>query len=174
MTAPSTIPESAKRKLYQFMRARQLAVIATADGDAKPEAALVDFAVTEDLEVIFETTTATRKIANLRLNPRAALVVGWDNDETLQVDGLVLEPEGQALERVRACYLSTFPDKASHQNWPGNCYFLVRPLWIRFSNYYSPRTVEEYDLSGALAGPSGSSAKRWLSFLTLSRPRSQS
>ena len=169
MTAPPTIPESAKKKLYEFMRARPLAVIATADGEAKPEAALIDVAVTEDLEVIFETTTATRKIANLRHNPRVALVVGWDSDQTLQIDGLAEEPDGQALERVRGCYLFTFPEKTSHQNWPGNCYFLVRPLWIRFSNYHSPRTVEEYDLSGNLPGPSGSSAKRWLSFLTSGR-----
>jgi Pyridoxamine 5'-phosphate oxidase len=165
LTLPAKIPEPAKRKLYDFLQARRLAVIATADGEARPEAALIDFAVTAELEIIFETTTATRKITNLRHNPRVALVMGWDGDQTLQYDGLAGEPGGQALERIRARYLSVFPEKTSHQNWPGNCYFLVRPLWIRFSNYYSPRTVEEYDMSDGRTGTSSPSGRRWLSFL---------
>jgi Pyridoxamine 5'-phosphate oxidase len=171
LTSAPKVPEPAKKKLYDFMRARRLAVIATADGEARPEAALIDFAVTEALEIVFETTTATRKIANLRHNPRVALVIGWDGDQTLQYDGLAEEPGGQALERIRACYLSVFPEKTSHQNWPGNCYFLLRPLWIRFSNYYSPRTVEEYDMSDGRAGRPSSSGRNWLSFLKPGRGR---
>ncbi len=171
MTLPPKIPEPAKKKLLAFLQARRLAVIATADGEARPEAALIDFAVTGELEIIFETTTATRKITNLRHNPRVALVIGWDGDQTLQYDGLAEEPSGQALERIRARYLSVFPEKTSHQNWPGNCYFLVRPLWIRFSNYYTPRTVEEYDMSDGRTGRSSPSGKRWLSFLIPGRER---
>lgn len=134
----------AKRRLYEYIRTCPQAVIATATRDGKPEAARVNIAVTADLEVIFETTSATRKFSNLEDNPSAAFVIGWEDEKTLQYEGIVDRPEGHALERVRTCYLSRFPEKASHQYWPGNMYFRVRPSWIRLSSYYSPRKIEEY------------------------------
>jgi hypothetical protein len=141
-----------------------LAVIATAGHDGKPEAALVDIAVTHAPEVIFETTDATRKIHNLRANPRVSLVIGWDDDKTLQCDGLVDEPLGREKERILQHYLARFPEKSSHQHWPGNQYFRVRPSWIRFSDYHSPRTVEEYQFpQSAEVEP----ATRRFSFATL-------
>jgi len=134
-------------ELFEFMRANGLAVIATASPRGAAEAALLDIAVTPELEIIFETTDATRKFRNLKDNPRVALVVGWDNDQTLQYEGLVDEPLGREQERITAHYFSVFPQKLSHRNWPGNHYFRVRPAWIRFSNYNSPRTVEEHQFA---------------------------
>jgi uncharacterized protein YhbP (UPF0306 family) len=132
------------QKLYEFIRARPLAVIATADKAGKPEAALINIAVTPDLEIVFETTSATRKFANLENNSEIALVVGWEGEQTLQYDGIVDQPEGVALDRLRSLYISRFPEKDSHQYWPGNSYFRVRPFWIRFSDYDPPRRIEEY------------------------------
>lgn len=137
--------DAAKRALYDFIHARGQGVLATAGKDGKPEAAVMDFAVTPELEIIFETTDQTRKFANLRRDHRVALVVGgWDGSETLQYDGLAHEPEGPMLDLARKRYFSVFPQKLSHQNWPGNHYFVIRPLWVRFSNYHPPRRVEEF------------------------------
>lgn len=133
-----------KHKLYEFIRARPLAVIATADKAGKPEAALINIAVTPDLEIVFETTSATRKFVNLETNPEVALVVGWEGEQSLQYDGIADQLEGTALDRFRSEYITCFPDKDSHQYWPGNSYFRVRPLWIRFSDYDPPRRIEEY------------------------------
>jgi hypothetical protein len=139
------VDDRVKRALYDFIRSRGQGVIATAGSDGKPEAALMDLAVTPELEIIFETTDQTRKFTNLRHDDRVALVVGgWDGGETLQYDGVAQEPEGNALDRARSQFFSAFPQKLSHQNWPGNHYFLVRPLWVRFSNYHPPRKVEEF------------------------------
>lgn len=134
-------------ELSDFMQRNRLAVIATASLKGGAEAALLDIAVTPDLEVIFETTDATRKFRNLRENPRVALVIGWDNDQTLQYEGLVDEPLGREQERIVAHYFSVFPQKLSHRHWPGNHYFRVRPAWIRFSDYNSPRSVEEHQFA---------------------------
>ena len=141
------MPEKTNAELCGFMRAHRLAVVATASPDGKPEAALVDIAVTDALEIIFETTSETRKIHNLRDNSRISFVIGWNNNETLQYDGVVDEPLGREQERITQHYLSVFPEKLSHRNWPGNFYFRARPQWIRFSNYYSPRVVEEHNFS---------------------------
>jgi hypothetical protein len=132
--------------LHAFLRRHQCAVIATASRDGRPEAALMDIAVTPELEIIFETTTATRKFPNLKHNPYGSMVIGWDDNRTLQCDGHVDEPEGAAHDRVRDFYLSVFPEKASHEFWPGNTYFRLRPNWFRLSDYNSPRQIQELAL----------------------------
>lgn len=143
--APS--PELSRQKLLGFLQGRQLAVLATASLDGTPEAALINIAVTPELEVIFETTTATQKFRNLEHNPRVSLVIGWESDATLQMNGLVDAPMGGELERLKGFFLESFPDKFSHQYWPGNDYFRVRPYWARLSNYGSGRGVEEFRLA---------------------------
>ena len=130
-------------ELFEFASRCHHAVIATA-GPSGAEAALMDIAVTPELEIIFETTEATRKIHNMQDDPRVAFVIGWENNQTLQYEGTVKEPSGREQERVIAQYFTVFPHKLSHQYWPGNHIFLVKPRWIRFSDYNSPRSVEEH------------------------------
>jgi pyridoxine/pyridoxamine 5'-phosphate oxidase len=43
-----------------------------------PQAAVVGFAVTDALEIIFDTVATSRKYRNLRADPRVALVIGWE------------------------------------------------------------------------------------------------
>lgn len=136
--------EAVRKRYYDFIHAKTQGVIATVGSDGRPEAALMDIAVTPDLEIIFETTDQTRKFTNLQVHPAIAFVVGWGGSETLQYEGVADEPEGRVLDEARASFIATFPQKASHQNWPGNHYFRVRPLWVRFSNYHPPRKVEEF------------------------------
>jgi hypothetical protein len=137
--------EEARATLYAFVKDRRHAVIATASNDGVPEAALINIAVTPDLEIVFETTSGTRKYANLMRNPRVCLVIGWEDDRTLQLDGFVdVLPEGREYERLKAFYVSAFPQKSSHEYWPGNDYYRVRPRWARLSNYNFPRKVEEF------------------------------
>lgn len=140
----ATESRQAKATVYDFVKDRRLAVIATANNTGAPEAALINIAVTPDLEIIFETTSATRKYVNLMRNPRVCLVIGWQDDRTLQLDGLVDGPEGREYERLKAFYISVFPQRTSHEYWPGNDYYRVRPRWARLSNYNSPRKVEEF------------------------------
>lgn len=136
-------------ELYELMRHCCLAVIATA-GPAGPEAALMDIAVTPDLNVIFETTEATRKYRNIQEDPRLAFVIGWENSRTLQYEGVVAELTDRRREEAFEQYFSTFPAKLSHRYWPGNHIFCVKPRWIRFSDYNSPRSVEEHHYSSGL------------------------
>ncbi len=100
-------------------------------------------AVTPELELIFDTTEATRKYPNLKRDPRIAFVFGWDSEETLQYEGVADEPEGDELARLKEIYFAAFPEGVARQDWPGLTYFRVRPRWIRFSSYYRPRRVDE-------------------------------
>ena len=87
---------------------------------------------------MFDTVASTRKLANLRTNPRIALVIGgWSDGDprTLQYDGVADFPSGAELERVRAAYFAAFPDGPTRLAWPGITYVRVTPTWLRLSDY---------------------------------------
>src|SRR5256885_831159 len=80
-----------KLDLLRYMRSTNLGVISTVSPQGTPEAALVGIATTDDHRVIFDTTTATRKHANLMHNPAAALVIAGPGEKTLQYEGRATE-----------------------------------------------------------------------------------
>lgn len=129
-----------KQELYQFLASRDLAVLATINAEYKPEAALVAYAVTPDLAIVFDTVKSSRKYPNLIANPRIALVIGWDYEITVQYEGEA-EP---ARHEDREIYFAKFPDGRDRLSWPGIVHFKVRPLWIRYSDFNrtSDRVVE--------------------------------
>lgn len=151
--------DAVKARLIAFMQRHQLGVIATSSTVAVPEAALVNIAVTPSFEIVFETTAATRKCVNLRDNPRVAMVIGWEDDQTLQIDGSVEVLEGTARERLKEIFMTAFPRKASHEYWPGNDFYRVKPYWARFSNYNPPRKVEEFHFPENMPEPLN--RRRW-------------
>ena len=112
---------------------------------AAPQAAVVGIAVSDDLELVFDTLGSTRKMANLRANPRIALVIGWDDEQTVQLEGLADEPHGPELERLKRVYFEAWPDGVERQMWEGITYVRVRPSWARFSDFRANR-VEEVNL----------------------------
>ena len=73
----SFINKMTKDFVYNFIKQHALAVIAALSDDQKPEAALVGFAISEDLEIVFDTVKTSRKYKNLLQNPKVALVIGW-------------------------------------------------------------------------------------------------
>lgn len=131
-------------ELIRFLRQHKLAVQASVTSLGAPQAAVVGFAVSDELEIIFDTVQSSRKFENLAANPRIALVIGWDHDITAQIEGVVDFPEGEELERVRACYFVAYPDGRDRLAWTGIAHARVRPTWVRFSDFTRdpPRIVE--------------------------------
>ena len=132
-------------ELVRFLRRYKLAVQATVGAKGAPQAAVVGFAVTDELEIVFDTTEETRKARNLRSDPRVALVIGWDHEITAQIEGIADFPRGAELERIRACYFAVYPDGRDRLAWPGITHVRVRPTWIRYSDFTAdpPRIVEQ-------------------------------
>jgi general stress protein 26 len=128
--------------LLEFLRAQKWAVHASIAGD-KPQAAVIGVAITDRLELVFDTLSSTRKATNLRKSPHIALVIGWDDAQTVQIEGLADEPKGQELTRLKTVYFERFPDGVERETWPGITYFRVRPTWVRYSDFRSmePRIV---------------------------------
>jgi hypothetical protein len=59
--------------MYAFLRRHRLAVISTVNPAASPQASLIGIAVTEALEIIFDTVSTSRKFASLLADPRVTL-----------------------------------------------------------------------------------------------------
>lgn len=122
-------------ELLAFMRAQKWAVQASVSDGNTPQAAVIGVAVTDSFELVFDTIGDTRKAKNLRANPAIAVVLGWDEEQTVQYEGIADEPARSDLARVKRVYLERFPDGVERQKWPGIAYFRVRPKWIRYSDF---------------------------------------
>jgi general stress protein 26 len=135
--------------LLRFLQQHRLGVLATASESGAPESAVVGIAVSDDLELIFDTLDNTRKCRNLRRNPNISVVIGWDKEITVQYEGIADEPRGTELNRLKKVYFAAYPDGPLRQSWPGITYFRVRPIWARYSDFNSPGAIvefTEYDL----------------------------
>lgn len=132
----------------QFLRGHLWAVETSVSPSQTPQAAGVGFIVTDDFEVFFDTLDTTRKVSNLRQNPRIAFVIGGltnGDERTVQYEGLADEPAGKELERLKERYFVRFPDGRDRQSWPGLTYVRARPVWIRFSDFnQTPPEIVEF------------------------------
>ena len=134
----------AKAELFAFLSSCKLGVLGSVSPEGVPQAALVGIAVTKELEIIFDTLDTTRKYRNLAANCRASFVVGWEGEKTVQFEGEAFLPKGGELARYKEIYFETWPDGPARQSWPGITYFVVRPRWIRYSDFdQRPPKIEE-------------------------------
>ena len=134
-------------ELLAFIRQHSLAVQASVSGRAAPQAAVVGFVVTDRFELLFDTLDTTRKVQNLRRNPKIAFVIGGlstGDERTVQYEGIADEPGGAELTQFKEVYFGVFKEGPERQRWPGITYVRVRPTWIRYSDFNQapPQIVE--------------------------------
>ncbi len=119
------------------MRSHRLAVVSSVSANGAPQSALVGVAVTDALEIVFDTTSVTRKHANLSRDPRAAVTFSGPGEQTLQLEGsaypVSLDAEHDA--HYRETYYHAWPDDRDRLAWPNLVYWRIVPAWIRYSDY---------------------------------------
>jgi len=123
-----------RSQLIQFVQRQRLGVVSSLAPDGAPQSAVVGIAISEAGELVFDTLGASRKARNLRRDPRASLVV-WENERTVQLDGLADEPTGAELDRLREVYFAAHPSGRERLAWPGLTHFRIVPTWGRFSDF---------------------------------------
>ncbi len=138
-----------KADLFKFMAGHKLGVLGSISLDGSPQSALVGIAVTPELEIIFDTVASSRKYGNLLANPVASFVVGLGDkstgEVTVQFEGEAFHPLGAELARYQQVYFAAWPECRDQLSWPGIAYFVVRPKWIRYSDYdQQPPLIEEF------------------------------
>ncbi len=131
--------------LYRFIAEHHMTVLSTVSPANTPESALVAFAVTPAFEIIFDTVRSSRKYGFLVAKPSIAFVIGWEGEVTVQYEGEAEEPVGERLAFFQTVYFRKFPDAPARLEWPGITYFVVRPKWIRYSDYgKAPAQIVEF------------------------------
>ncbi len=125
-----------KKKILEFIESKHLAVLSTINKNNQPESAVVAFAQTKNLEIIFGTSHTTRKFQNLKINKKVSLVIGWDNKEniTVQYEGLAREVKDQEFEVCREIQINKNQESKKYAFAPDQTYFKITPVWIRYSD----------------------------------------
>ena len=131
-------------EVFDIVRGKRLAVVSTVHDSGAPEAALVGFALTARNEVVFDTLGSSRKAVNIARVPAAALVIGWDNDITVQIEGAARRPQGDDLAYAKTAYYREWPEGRARENWPDIAYIVVKPRWMRYANYAGAPVIEEF------------------------------
>jgi hypothetical protein len=133
-----------KAAIHAFMARFRYGVVSSLSRNGTPQSALVGIATTPELEIIFDTVKSSRKYPNLAERPSCSFVVGWGGEQTVQFEGVAMEPEGAELERYQEAYFTAWPDGPARMSWPGITYFVVQPMWVRYSDFdQRPPLIEE-------------------------------
>jgi len=123
-----------KKIVANFINKHKLAVLSTVGTDEKPESAVLEFGDTTNLELIFDTYIVSRKYDNLQTNKHVAFVIGWDENITVQYEGIAEELKGDESQKYQEVYWIKNPAAKRWGTKEGITYFKVTPTWIRYSD----------------------------------------
>jgi uncharacterized pyridoxamine 5'-phosphate oxidase family protein len=123
-----------QKKIATFLRNQDLAVIATVHPNQTPEAAVIQFVVTEKLQIIFNTFSTYRKYKNISENPAVAFVFGGQDKITVQYEGQARELSGLELDSFKSLFLKKYPKAKKWDAFPETRWFLTEPRWIRYAD----------------------------------------
>ena len=119
--------------LTTYVRAHPDAVVATLGPEGEPHAAYLPMVATAIGELVFDARDDSRKVANIRRDPRVAVVLGGPDGTTVQLQGTADEPAGDDLTRCAEAYRAAHPDSSIGS--PGIVVVRVTPDWTRFGDY---------------------------------------
>ena len=140
----------------EFLATQALGVVSTLGPDGQPQAALVGIAVSDRLELVFDSVDSSRKIGNMRRDPRVAVVIGgtMQDERTVQVEGFADEPTGVERERISEAYFRRWPDGRDRLTWSGITHVRITPHWLRWSDWRgAPVVIAEWVRSGGVLVP---------------------
>jgi PPOX class probable F420-dependent enzyme len=153
----STHPDQALQttmQLVEFVRARGLGVVATVGPAGAPQAALVGLAATERGELVFDTARDSRKLSNIVADHEVALVVGWHDEVTAQIEGVADIPREADRDRCLDAYFQQYPEGRERAESPSIVHVRVRPRWVRYSDF-RPATFGASEVTFEAAEPPG-------------------
>lgn len=133
--------------LYSFLGKQKLGVLGTIGPAGSPQSAVMGIAVTDKFEIVFDTVKHSRKYPNLIARPACSFAIGgWSaGEQSVQYEGTAEELKSPDLERYQEIYFKVYPDGPARMAWPGITYFVVRPTWIRYSDFdQNPPLIREF------------------------------
>lgn len=107
-----------KEALVEFVRQHGIGIVAT-----------------DDAELIFDTSASSRKVANLKSESRGAVGIGWDDEVTVQCEGIAGVLDGATLDRCLPFYFAHYPDGIERAKSPNILHIRIKPRWVRQSDF---------------------------------------
>jgi len=143
-------------RVIEFLSRQRYAVVSTVGAFGAPESALVGIAWWRPLaglpELMFDTISSSRKAKNIARDPRCSLVLGWEDETTIQLEGDGRRVEGTELQRAKLDYFDIWPQCRAHESWSDVAYFSIRPRWLRYSCYLGEAVIREFDEQQLVSG----------------------
>lgn len=138
-----------KTELLNFLKQHDLMMLSTIGATGSPQAAVVEFGELDDLSLIFDTLTTSRKYKNLQRTKNVAVVIGWDDNRTVQIEGEARELKGADQKQAKQAYFAKNPRAQKWESRENVAYFVIRPLWIRYSDLnQDPWYIKEIKING--------------------------
>lgn len=134
-----------KKMIYDFIKKHNTAVISTVNPLALPESSVVGFYIKEDFEIHIATYDSSRKFMNIKRNPRVALVIGWEQGKTVQLEGAAVQiTDPDEIKELEWHEMEKMPTVAKYIK-PHRAVFLrIIPKWLKYSNFSTePWQIEE-------------------------------
>ena len=123
-----------KKIVLNFIKNCKLAVLSTVSVENKSESAVLEFGQTDELEIVFDCFESAKKYRNLQTNPNVSVVVGWDDNITVQYEGVAKEVFDEEKKKYQELYWQKNPDARRWADREGIKYFKIVPTWIRYSD----------------------------------------
>ena len=126
-------------------------MLSTLGPDGSPQAAYLPITATDAGELVLDARTSSRKVANLRRDPRVAVVIGGRDGTTLQCEGSADLPDGADRDACARAYLDAFPQFAASLAEPEIVLVRIRLTWARYGDYRpGVSSSQEVDLGVAI------------------------
>ena len=129
------MPRMDRGELVEYVRAQADGVLSTLGPDGSPQAAYLPIAATPTGELVLDARTSSRTVANVRRDPRVAVVVGGRDGTTLQCEGIADLPDGADRDACARAYLDAFPQFEASLADPGIVLVRIRLTWARYGDY---------------------------------------
>ena len=122
--------QAATELVKNLMSRNTLCVLATSSLEGKPEAATMEYAEDEDMNLYFESFPNYRKYPNLKSNPKVSIVI-TEVPHTIQTDGTVTELSGDEAEAAKQRLIKKHGGGSGFYSDPDIKFFKFTPTWIR-------------------------------------------
>lgn len=134
-----------KKQILDFIRQHKVAVLATVNSSALPEASALAFMIKDDFEIHIATYDSSRKFHNLKRNPKVALVIGWDHGKTVQIEGEAIEvTDPEEIKDMEWSDLEKMPTVAKYIKPERAVFLKIKPKWLKYSDFSTePWQIEE-------------------------------
>ncbi len=127
-------PKNQKQKILEFLKQNKICVLATISVDGKPEAAVIEYVATDELQLIFNTFTDYRKYKNLKLSGNVAIVI-WCGPVSVQYEGHAIEAHREVEKLCKKLHCEQIKHKTKFSAMSTIRYFKIKPKWIRYSDF---------------------------------------